>query len=195
MLDTLLASAGAWLLVIVVSMTALFFLSGLRLVPNNKIGVVEKRLSGRGSVKSGLIAMNGEAGFQPEVLRGGLHFLLPIQYSVHMMPLVTIPQGKIGYVFARDGAPLPPTQALASNTVASDLQDVIGGSGGNGHGNGGGMSGNVMEALLAMLLSDKIGSDLGASAAVTPRNAAADAMRSKIQRDLEPKGSDPRGSV
>jgi uncharacterized membrane protein YqiK len=107
-----------------VLLVLLFFLMGLRLVPNNKIGIVEKRLSGAGSVKSGLIAMSGEAGFQPEVLRGGLHFLLPIQYRVHTMPLVTIPQGKIGYVFARDGAALPPTQALASNTTASDFQDV-----------------------------------------------------------------------
>jgi hypothetical protein len=49
------------------------------------------------------------------------------------------------------------------------------------------MGGNVMEALLAMLLSDKIGTDLGAGAS-TPRSPAADAMRSKIQRDIEPKG-------
>ena len=59
-------------------------------------------------MKSGLIALNGEAGFQPDVLRGGLHFFAPFQYRVHKMPLVTIPQGKIGYVFARDGQPLPP---------------------------------------------------------------------------------------
>ena len=39
---------------------------------------------------------------------------MPFQYRVHQMPLVTIPQGKIGYVFARDGQPLPPTQTLAS---------------------------------------------------------------------------------
>jgi uncharacterized membrane protein YqiK len=42
--------------------------------------------------------------FQPQVLRGGLHFLMPIQYRVHIMPLVTIPQGKIGYVFALNPA-------------------------------------------------------------------------------------------
>jgi uncharacterized membrane protein YqiK len=37
------------------------------------------------------------------VLRGGWHFLMPFQYRVHRVSLVTIPQGKIGYVFARDG--------------------------------------------------------------------------------------------
>jgi uncharacterized membrane protein YqiK len=85
--------------------------------------MVEKRFAGS-SVKSGLIALNGEAGYQPDVLRGGLHWLMPIQYVVHMMPLVTITQGKIGYIFARDGQPLDPAQVLASNVDAKDFQDV-----------------------------------------------------------------------
>lgn len=102
----------------------LFFLSGIRFIPNNRIGLVEKRFAAKGSVKSGLIALHGEAGFQPKVLRGGLHYFMPIQYVVHMMPLVTIPQGKIGYVFARDGKQLEPTQVLASNVAAHDFQDV-----------------------------------------------------------------------
>jgi uncharacterized membrane protein YqiK len=43
---------------------------------------------------------------------------------VHIAPLVTIPQGKIGYVFARDGQLLSPTQILAANVEANDFQDV-----------------------------------------------------------------------
>ena len=106
----------------------LFFvmLSGIRFIPNNRIGVIEKRFSGKGSVKSGFIAINGEAGYQPRILRGGLHYLMPIQYVVHMMPLVTISQGKIGYVFARDGKQLDPAQVLASNATVTDFQDVEG---------------------------------------------------------------------
>jgi uncharacterized membrane protein YqiK len=100
------------------------FLSGIRFIPNNRIGVIEKRFSGRGSVKTGFIAQHGEAGYQPHVLRGGLHYLMPIQYIVHMMPLVTISQGKIGYIFARDGKQLDPAQVLASNDTAQDFQDV-----------------------------------------------------------------------
>ena len=96
----------------------------VRYVGNNRIGIVEKLWSGRGSVRHGFIALAGEAGFQPDVLRGGWHMLFPFQYRVHVMPLVTIPQGKLGYVFARDGRTLPPTQALASNAVAKDFTDV-----------------------------------------------------------------------
>lgn len=96
----------------------------IRYIPNTRVGIVEKLISGHGSVRSGLIALHGEAGFQPEVLRGGWHLLTPLQYRIHRVPLVTIPQGKIGYVFARDGQDLPPTQALASSLRANDFQNV-----------------------------------------------------------------------
>lgn len=122
--------SGLWPLLwlgfgVLVGLGLLFLLySTFRYIPNNKVGVVEKLWSTTGSVKSGLIALNGEAGFQPALLRGGWHVLMPFQFRLHMLPLVTIPQGKIGYVFARDGAPLSPSQALASNESANDYQDV-----------------------------------------------------------------------
>ena len=109
---------------VLLGILALILLSGVRVIPNTRIGIVEKRFSPKGSVKSGFIALNGEAGFQPHVLRGGVHYLTPIQYIVHTAPLVTIPQGKIGYIFARDGKLLDPTQTLASNVEVSDFQDV-----------------------------------------------------------------------
>jgi len=96
----------------------------IRYIPNNRVGIVEKLISNRGSVKAGFIALGGEAGFQPMVLRGGWHFFMPFVYRIHKMSLVTIPQSKIGYVFARDGQDLPPTQALASNEKVRDFQDV-----------------------------------------------------------------------
>lgn len=110
-------------LTIFVGFVILYLLAGIRIIPNNRIGVVEKRF-GTKSVKSGLIALNGEAGYQPQVLRGGIHYLWAIQYVVHTMPLVTISQGKIGYIFARDGKQLEPSQVLASNDIVQDFQDV-----------------------------------------------------------------------
>ena len=120
-LSTALTIAG-----VLVGLILLHRSNTLRYIPNNRIGIVEKLWSTRGSVTSGFIALAGEAGFQPAVLRGGWHLMFPFQYRVHVVPLVTIPQGKIGYVFARDGQVLPPTQALASNAEARDLTDVAG---------------------------------------------------------------------
>jgi uncharacterized membrane protein YqiK len=96
----------------------------IRYIPNGRLGVLEKLWSLNGSIKSGLIALNGEAGFQPEVVRGGFHFFMPFQYRMHAVPLVTVPQGQIGYLFARDGRSLPPSQTLAANDNGVDFQDV-----------------------------------------------------------------------
>jgi uncharacterized membrane protein YqiK len=96
----------------------------VRYIPNDRIGVVEKLWSSSGSVRLGLLALNGEAGFQPELRRGGFHFFRPFQYRVHIRPMVSVTQGKIGYVFARDGIDLPAGQTLASNAQADNFLDV-----------------------------------------------------------------------
>jgi uncharacterized membrane protein YqiK len=106
----------AWLLVV----SARIFVY----IPNSRVGVVERLWSRRGSVRRGLIALDGEAGYQPDILRGGLHVFPPYQYRVHKVSLVTITQGEIGYLFARDGAPLKPGQTLASNHKAASFEDA-----------------------------------------------------------------------
>ena len=80
----------------------------------------------RASVESGFIALNGEAGYEPEVLRGGLHMFFPFMYRIHKSDLVTVGQGRIAYVFARDGAPLGASQVLGANDTEdkSDFQDA-----------------------------------------------------------------------
>src|SRR4051812_20138783 len=107
------------LAIIIVRLTGM-----VRYISNNSIAVVEKLWSFRGSVNGGLIALEGEAGYHPDVLRGGYHFFMPLQYRLHKVALVTIPQGQIGYVFARDGASLPATQTLGGNVTANDFQDA-----------------------------------------------------------------------
>lgn len=99
---------------------------GLRYIPNNRVGIVEKLWSGSGSVPEGrIIALNGEAGYQADLLRGGLHFSYwRYQYRIHQVRLVTVPQGKIGYVYARDGRPLGPSQTLARVVECNNFQDA-----------------------------------------------------------------------
>jgi uncharacterized membrane protein YqiK len=101
-------------------------LLGVRYISNNRVGIVEKLWSPRGSIAEGrIIALNGEAGFQAEILRGGLHFgLWRWQYRIHRVKLVTIPQGKIGYVYARDGEPLQPSQTLGRVAACNNFQDA-----------------------------------------------------------------------
>ncbi|HDR9284862.1 TPA: flotillin family protein, partial [Burkholderia vietnamiensis] len=112
-------------LAVLLVVAVLVWVSGVvRYIPDDRVGVVEKLWSRSGSVQSGLLALAGEAGFQPELLRGGFHFFAPFQYRVHIHPMVSVTQGKIGYVFARDGRDLPAGQTLADNANVDDFRDV-----------------------------------------------------------------------
>ena len=118
----------AWLPVWIVVAVPLLFWLCFRWIPNDRIGVVEKWWSLAGSVTEGrIIAPAAEAGYQADILRGGLHFgWWRWQYAIHTAPLVSIPEGKIGYVFARDGEPLPPSQTLARVVDCNNFQDARG---------------------------------------------------------------------
>ncbi|CAN2533203.1 hypothetical+protein [Methylocapsa aurea] len=120
--QTSLLVAGAVALLLLLALIG----GAVRYIPNDRLGVLEKLWSFRGSISDGFIALKGEAGFQPDALRGGFHFFVPFQYRVHRVPLVSIPQGQIGYVYARDGFALAPEQTLASNETASDFEDLRG---------------------------------------------------------------------
>ena len=95
-------------------------------IRNDEVGIVEKLWSLGGSVRDGFLTLDGRAGYRPEILRGGMHFLMPFQYRVHKQRLVTVPQGTIGYVFARGGAPLQPGQTLATGGDEISFEDARG---------------------------------------------------------------------
>jgi uncharacterized membrane protein YqiK len=104
---------------VVVVVVVLVWLSNMFVyIPNDRVGIVE-RLWGAPSLTRGLIALNGEVGYQPQILRGGIHYFVPFQFRVHRADLVTIPQGEIGYIFARDGRELTDGQALGEIVNAS----------------------------------------------------------------------------
>lgn len=121
-----LAEVGAWLVALLILLSIASWLMGVRYIPHTRIGLVEKLWSKTGSLQGGnIIALNGEAGFQSEILRGGVHWLYyPWQYRIHRQPLVTISEGKTGYVYARDGLPLSPMQTLGCVVESNHFQDA-----------------------------------------------------------------------
>ncbi len=118
----ILASAVG-LVILVVTGPALV---GIRYIPNTRVGIVEKLWSSEGSIAQGrFIALGREAGYQAEVLRGGLHlWYWPWIYRIHKVPLVVISEGKIGYVFARDGQALLPDHTLARVVPCNNFQNA-----------------------------------------------------------------------
>jgi uncharacterized membrane protein YqiK len=123
-------SLFAWVLIgtLVGVPVAAFLLTAcaVRHIPNNCVGIVEKLWSSSGSLTEGrLIATDGKAGYQAALLRGGVHVgYWRWQYRVHKLPLVTVKQGCIGYVFARDGYPLDSGQTLGRVVECNNFQDA-----------------------------------------------------------------------
>lgn len=105
----------------------IFKILGLRVIDSDQVAVVEKWWSMKGSLKDAIIALHGEAGYGPDLLRGGMHFKSALMYKIHKYPLITVPQGQIAYLFARDGSPLAPIQTLGRVIPeANNFQDVRG---------------------------------------------------------------------
>ncbi|HEX2749052.1 MAG TPA: SPFH domain-containing protein, partial [Verrucomicrobiales bacterium] len=119
-----------WTGIVVAALLAAWLITwlvlGARYIPHRSVGIIEKLWSQSGSLAEGrIIALNGEAGYQAKLLRGGLHLGYPFwKFSVHKVPLVTVGEGRIGYVYARDGRPLPPEQTLGSTAPCNSFQDA-----------------------------------------------------------------------
>ena len=104
------------ILVVVLFWKVILRLFGAVIIPGDAIGVVRKRwvlLGANRTLPDGrIIALNGEAGFQADTLAPGLHWWLwPWQYDVSVSKFIEIPEGRIGIVDARDGAPRPAPSA------------------------------------------------------------------------------------
>jgi uncharacterized membrane protein YqiK len=128
----LLPAEAPWLiwvgvLAIVVLLLCLPRLLGVVYIPYTHVGIIEKIWSSKGSLREGqIIARNGEAGLQAKFLRGGIHFgLYPWQYRIHKEPLVVVAEGKMAYIYARDGVPLEPVQTLGRNVDSNHFQDAV----------------------------------------------------------------------
>jgi uncharacterized membrane protein YqiK len=116
---------------LVLGLSYRFFLRifGIVIVPNNGVGIVTKkfRLGGANATlpDGKIIALAGEAGVQADTLAPGLHtWLWPWQYSVEIVPFVTIAEGQIGIVEARDGVPLSGGRVLAAQVDCDSYQNA-----------------------------------------------------------------------
>src|SRR5256714_6435994 len=114
-------------LAVVVFLLCLPRLLGIVYIPHTQVGIIEKIWSSKGSLREGqIIARNGEAGYQAKFLRGGIHFgLYPWQYRIHKESLVSVAEGKMAYIYARDGVPLEPVQTLGRTVDSNHFQDAV----------------------------------------------------------------------
>ncbi len=96
---------GPILLLIALVLTALILMSIYSIGPT-EVGLVRKRL-GRKLPGDNPLALEGEAGYQADLLMPGLRIKFILVYAVSKHPWVQVPAGQIGVVLAQVGKPLP----------------------------------------------------------------------------------------
>ena len=95
------------------------------LIAERQVGIVVKRFAKRALAPGHLIALDGEAGYQADILAPGLHFgLWRWQYRVIKVPVTIVPQGEIALVLAADGAPTPAERILGTIVDCDNFQDA-----------------------------------------------------------------------
>jgi len=102
---------------------------GVVIIPNDSIGIVNKKFvifgSNRTLPDGAIIALAGEAGYQADTLAPGLHYWLwPWQYSVALQKFLTIDEGQVGIVEAKDGHPLTDGHVLAKKVECDSFQSA-----------------------------------------------------------------------
>jgi uncharacterized membrane protein YqiK len=117
------------ILVLILGRELVLRVFGVVIIPEDSIGIVNKKfvIVGRNRTlpDGAILALHGEAGLQADTLAPGLHFWLwPWQYVVTRQKFVTIAEGTIGVVEARDGRPLKDGRVLARRVECNSFQSA-----------------------------------------------------------------------
>ena len=95
-------------------------------VPPGYMAIVTKK-TGKPLPPRQILAAPGEKGVQRDPLPEGRHFRDPVTHSWRIVPLVSIPVGKIGMVTAKVGKEVPSGQILAADSDSKGVwKDVLG---------------------------------------------------------------------
>ena len=110
---------------IALAIVAFVVLRSLVLIGPTEVGLVTKRFSIRRLSDDDIIAFNGEAGYQADLLMPGLRFKLWPVFIVSKHPWVQVPAGEIGVVIAQVGEALPVgAKSAIYNEVLGNFSDV-----------------------------------------------------------------------
>jgi regulator of protease activity HflC (stomatin/prohibitin superfamily) len=92
--------------VVPICIALIFVVNSVKLIGPTEVGLVTKRI-GRRLPGDDPIALNGEAGYQTDLLMPGLRFVFWPIFAMEKFPWVQIPAGEIGVVVAQAGKALP----------------------------------------------------------------------------------------
>jgi regulator of protease activity HflC (stomatin/prohibitin superfamily) len=111
-------------------------LGSLRRIGPTEVGLVMKRFSWKRLSNDNIIAFQGEAGYQADLVMPGLRWKTWPLFRVEKFPWIQVPAGEIGVVIAQAGEPLPigAKSAVYKSTFGNfaDLRSFIANNGQKG---------------------------------------------------------------
>jgi uncharacterized membrane protein YqiK len=115
----------AWIAIGVAGLLLISLLFGVVVINEQESGLVVRRY-GRALPAGRIIATEGEAGYQAQMLPPGWHFpLWSWKFKVRKVPLVEVMPGQIALVVAKDGAAIPAERVLACEVACDNFQDAV----------------------------------------------------------------------
>lgn len=119
--------AEHWVTAVAVALfglASLVLFAGTWIISEDESGLVIKKF-GAALPPGRLIALEGEAGYQADLLPPGWHFgLWRWEYRVERVPMLSVRSGEIALVVAADGSAIPSDRILGHEVDSDDFQDA-----------------------------------------------------------------------
>jgi regulator of protease activity HflC (stomatin/prohibitin superfamily) len=111
-------------LLIVLLAVALFIIAGLKLIGDDEVGIVIKKMFGKAMPQGQVVAREGEIGVRADILMPGLYWRVPIIWKIVKHPVVNILPSEVGIVESIDGQPIPKGRLLGDEIECNNFQDA-----------------------------------------------------------------------
>ncbi|HBF1820551.1 TPA: hypothetical protein KNT04_002530 [Clostridioides difficile] len=95
----------------------------ITIVKGNEFAIVEKRVSMKHLSSDKLIALNGESGFEADILKPGVYLKNKFIYRIHKFPLIHINPDEIAYVVSHSGESST-NKHIIENISSNNFQDT-----------------------------------------------------------------------
>ena len=99
------------------------YLSGLRMVRDDQVGILTRKLGGRPLPHGHIIARDQEVGIQAEILRPGLYWRLPFVWRIERVHVTIVEPDQVGVVESIDGLALTNGRLLGDAADCDSYQD------------------------------------------------------------------------
>ena len=103
---------------------ALFLIKGLRLINDDEVGILYKKMLGAKMPQGQVVARKGEVGVQANILMPALYWRIPIIWRIDKEPVTVILPTEIGVVESIDGVPISKGRLLGDEVECNHFQDA-----------------------------------------------------------------------